>query len=462
MCGIAGFIGKSKRIDVSNEIMTNVFEQLESRGTDASGVWGGTEDGQILYDKAPVKSSLYIKGSFWNKVQKLQPDILLVHARKTSPGIGHARHNINNHPFVSEDCRIGLIHNGRVNESTYLKEKYEVQSDCDSEVLLRMYEAGLDKRIKIANDKDVPACAMDRMAGLHDIWANVKDGSMAVAIGEVHENAPKTAYPKTMFLFRNDKRPLWVADLRKTLGQVFFFSSIEIWHTALAKCKKIKKELRDIQKLSEIPTEELWFFKIDQDNPTVTDTNFIRFSVERKDSDIEWEPGDFQGIQAPKRNTSIITNIAWDDKKQESTAKSLEELSVKTNVGGKYRYDGTWAEDWEDMLADHEYDNYMGYDLKNCSDTCDKDDEKTWKDKPEERYFPDFAGMDHDVREIVKGIEEKAHIIRRLLDDIETSAINLLHEGSLTADDARSIYESLEQNEFDLDGTYRILPGTYT
>ena len=66
MCGISGYIGKSKIPDITYDLITSLFEILEIRGIDASGVWGTEfgENSRVIYQKDPVRSSEFIKQDF--------------------------------------------------------------------------------------------------------------------------------------------------------------------------------------------------------------------------------------------------------------------------------------------------------------------------------------------------------------------------------------------------------------
>ena len=129
MCGLAGYIGSSKKPKISYGLATALFENLEIRGMDAAGIWGTEQgNGSIIYHKEPVNSSRFIKNEIWDNVKKLKPDLLLLHARYTSSGVGHARHNKNNHPFVSTDKTVAMVHNGIIQEACCLKEKYEIKN----------------------------------------------------------------------------------------------------------------------------------------------------------------------------------------------------------------------------------------------------------------------------------------------------------------------------------------------
>ena len=126
MCGIAGFIGLSKKPKASYEIMTSLFDFLEIRGIDASGVWATEvgDDGRVYYQKESIKSSQFVTKKFWKDLQSVKLNLLIAHARATSKGGGHAFVNSNNHPFVSLDRRIGMVHNGTLDEAAFLNKKY--------------------------------------------------------------------------------------------------------------------------------------------------------------------------------------------------------------------------------------------------------------------------------------------------------------------------------------------------
>jgi predicted glutamine amidotransferase len=304
MCGIAGYIGKSKKPKSSYQLITALFDYLELRGVDASGIWGtvrGKNKG-VVYHKEPVKSSLFVKRQFWKDIEKINPDLLLVHSRYTSQGNGDANKNKNNHPFASADKRIGMVHNGTIDEARFLRDKYEISSDTDSEVLLRMYEAGLEEKPPISYRTE----ADQRLQGISDIWSLVSQGAMAVAIGERIDD-----YKRCLFLFHNDQRPLWMADLRDSLGQIFFFSSPDIWLRAYAGNPSLKSIILSTE-LIEIPTNQIWFFMIDKKNPHVIDANYIRFDVELSGTET-WESSGYVKIADKKVELPVITEMDEDE-----------------------------------------------------------------------------------------------------------------------------------------------------
>lgn len=266
MCGISGYIGLSKDPKLTYDLASSLFNHLEVRGTDAAGVWGvesGTT-GSILYHKEPGKSSDFITTDFWVNLQKYNPDLLLMHARATSPGVGHASVNRNNHPFVTEDKEIGLVHNGNIHEFEFLKHRYEIKSDTDSEVLLRIIESSQE----VDGDQIIE--------GLKNIWSVVARGHMAIATGR------RVGSGRRLYLTRNDKRPLWMADLTDVLGQMFFFSSAEIWFAAVKDLPK-HKNLLTSQKLTEIPVQEIWFFETTAEKLRMSPQQCKRYRVKIND-----------------------------------------------------------------------------------------------------------------------------------------------------------------------------------
>jgi len=256
MCGIAGYIGQSKKPKLSFELLTHLFDHLETRGFDASGVWGteSGKNGRVIYHKEPIRSSDFIQKDFWKDLRKVKTNMMLVHARWKSRGNGLAATNANNHPFVSADKRIGMVHNGTLEEYKYLKDRYQILSDTDSEVLLRMFEDGL----KDEDDFD------DRLNGIKDIWSVISRGAMAVAFGERVDDDRRFLY-----LFRNEHRPLWLADLRGLLGQIFFFSSPDIWYRAISGSNELKRVCSGTQNLIEVPTSQIWGMWIDEKHPMI-------------------------------------------------------------------------------------------------------------------------------------------------------------------------------------------------
>lgn len=305
---MVGYIGESKKPILTYQLITKLFEKSEVRGTDAAGFWGTAVNG-VIYHKEPVKASHFVKNDMWKQLFDYNPNLLLVHARGASSGSGNPVDNKNNHPFTNSNKSIALIHNGKIDECEYhtLKQKYNLTSLCDSEILLRMFEAGelysQEELKKDFGDIEHP----ERFAGLRDIYSLINEGHMAVAIGERCDNGDRL-----LWLFRNCHRPLWIIDMRDQLGQVFFISDPLIWEAAIRECSGVRNISRS-QKIIELPEDEIWHFKI-----TATDTspkNVQKFAVYKEKEMTPWK---FDGNKIPHiykpANFEVITILDEYDK----------------------------------------------------------------------------------------------------------------------------------------------------
>lgn len=361
ICGIVGFIGVSKYPQVSYNLITKLLEKSEIRGTDASGFWTTQKDGGVLYHKEPTKSSEFVKNSMWERLQGYELDAMIAHARGASKGVGSPSENKNNHPFVSTCKSVGMVHNGRIWDTEYnlLKQKYEVNSDCDSEILLRIFESqvfGENKEINPEElfDEQPPIESKEfltRLCALKDIWTLAgSKGHIASAISERVDE--KT---RVLWLFRNKHRPLWLIDLRNHLGQIFFCSTPEIWQEAASECRDIKSILmRNRIKLIELPPEEIWMMRIGKDSPTVKNDSLLRIEVNTTGKYSRWEPGEKVKISQRSSSFDIVTGLNEDDsviltkntKSDENTENTDEGKWVfwQVDYGTTYRHFNTESE----------------------------------------------------------------------------------------------------------------------
>lgn len=301
--------------------------------------------------------------------------MLLVHARAASLGFGTPSINKNNHPFVSSDKTVGLIHNGRMSDIDYrtFKKKYEVFSDCDSELYLRIFES-----------------QKNRIESLKTLWSMLGKSQMAVAIGERLEG-----YQRRLWLFRNKWRSLWLADLRQSLGQIFFFSTAEIWEESVWFCEEARSYLKK-SKMIEMPAEEILQI-------TYAQNDFKKNHIEVKSSGAlkPWTfDGQFVKINKTNPKHKIITLLDDD-----------EELVNKTNC----RH--STVDDWSKEL------------------------------------FPDMSNDKKSAERVSEVCEE----IRNKLTDIETMAENLLMENSMSVSDYQELITSLDSVVMDLEGTKKII-----
>lgn len=105
MCGVASFsLSKNSRVN-ARALAHELLSAIEWRGGMASGVAWGASDGSIGYHKAATKGSqLQLKGMPRNT------KTAILHTRLATHGSQHD--NRNNHPVISPDNTIALVHNG--------------------------------------------------------------------------------------------------------------------------------------------------------------------------------------------------------------------------------------------------------------------------------------------------------------------------------------------------------------
>ncbi len=292
MCGIFGAIGRSKDPKVTYDLLNSLYLKTEIRGTDATGFYAcypGNDS--VIYDKEPLKASEYVKQrDIWNQVfrQACDVDLIINHCRQTSVGGGPEKINKNNHPHLSDDRRVAMVHNGKIPEFSALKGKYDVGSECDSEILLRMFESA---RI-IAKDKETelkeefptltPFLAI-RLLGLKEIFSRVNYGAMAVAIAERGDDGSRY-----LWLFRDDERPLHVVDMRPTLGQIFYCSTAEIWRNAIEATPSVKQYVPQDQVIIEFPSFQIWLLGMDPSKEGEDGWNIRKFKI-TKTKYIDWK-----------------------------------------------------------------------------------------------------------------------------------------------------------------------------
>ena len=217
MCGIAGFVGVSKDKRFTYNLAKNIFKKLEIRGIHASGVYATDTSNNIYFDKQPITSSSYVNTNFFKNLENKNLNICMMHTRQATPMCGDPEDNRNNHPFVSADGKKILMHNGMVDREEYdnLVSVFATESSCDSEVLLRFMEKNNDKTID----------SFSKLCGL------TTKSQFAISYIELNDHVTN------LYLIRNHARPLYVFDLRESLGQIFFCSTNEIFLQAICKMR---------------------------------------------------------------------------------------------------------------------------------------------------------------------------------------------------------------------------------
>ena len=241
MCGLLGFIGSSKDPIKTEALITELFDQTQIRGIDASGYYCTSEFyfNNVYFHKQPGPSIHLLQENVYKNIWKNKINLGLFHCRAASQGVGFPNDNINNHPFVSKNFKKAVIHNGLIikNEYSFLKEYYQVESKCDSEIILRILEQEEESILE----------------NISNFLSLTPESHFAVAYSESDQNHRK------LMLCRNKHRPLFFANLIDEIGQIIFFSTIEIFYKAINKIAKRNVFIKP-QKIVEIYPHEIYEF----------------------------------------------------------------------------------------------------------------------------------------------------------------------------------------------------------
>lgn len=183
MCGIIGYIGKNKAINV----LINGLEKMEYRGYDSSGV--------CLYSKDKIDIIKSI-GKISNLKEKINYDETSSYTR----GIAHTRWAThggvtleNAHPH--KQGKVIVVHNGIIENAKELKEKlktkgYKFYSDTDTEVIAALLDYYLEddilKTIEKAKQKLIGSYALGIVIeGIEDeMYIVKKDSPLIIGIGK--------------------------------------------------------------------------------------------------------------------------------------------------------------------------------------------------------------------------------------------------------------------------------------
>lgn len=150
MCGIAGFffVGESIKQKERNKdifrIMTSLFEETQSRGTDAAGFSYINEHGNLITTKGPITAKKMVLEEKWKRLEDNMPESLIAHCRAMTTG--SELDNFNNHPLVVNK-KLALVHNGMISNHIELKTRFKLDTkgQVDSEViplLIKYYLGG--------------------------------------------------------------------------------------------------------------------------------------------------------------------------------------------------------------------------------------------------------------------------------------------------------------------------------
>ncbi len=324
MCGIMGFVGKSKNPTRSYELATSLLRETQARGQDATGFYSVGSSGIIDHFKIDKEAEYFVKKSQAWKRRCPDSICLIGHARASTHGT--ELKNINNHPHVTDDNQLALVHNGVISSYAYIAKtnNLNLQGQCDSEVLLRLIEA-----------------KEDTVEGIKFAFEEIEMGfsNMACLVSDIRN----TDHP-VFYAFRN-RNPILFIDLRKELGQYFFCSEINIWEAAVRRSGMNKKVQN--AKTESVPQDKIWkidsktmkiekitvealgnlqlynrYNKINSQITTVSPTINSSIFLENKDEEYESEIDDlcnlFDDIKEATERVMILTRD-HDYKKEKET-----------------------------------------------------------------------------------------------------------------------------------------------
>ena len=136
-----------------------------------------------------------------------------------------------------------------------------------------------------------------------NVFSQLNHSHMAVALAE------KEKSDCSLWLFRNEHRPLWIVDLRNLLGQVFFVSEKKIWEEAV---EDVDLNIFKYHKVMELPPYQIWLFR------QKLQLEFQKYSVIKT----AFKEIEFDGYKIPilknKSAFEVITDLAADESVEKS------------------------------------------------------------------------------------------------------------------------------------------------
>jgi glucosamine 6-phosphate synthetase-like amidotransferase/phosphosugar isomerase protein len=199
MCGIIGMVGQVREGDwqPTHNLLSEMFLKAISRGRDATGYSAikspldAPRRHRAVTAKAPVPADEFIDANpFWRQLRRQRCSAVLGHVRAATSGT--PADNANNHPHEGRltTGRFALVHNGWYTNTTDVVDRHalKLRTECDSECAARLIET-----------------TGSVAAGLYRCLTDLK-GAQALAVLDYRTG--------TIWLARDDNRPLWIARLK--------------------------------------------------------------------------------------------------------------------------------------------------------------------------------------------------------------------------------------------------------
>jgi predicted glutamine amidotransferase len=315
MCGIAGFsLSKNSKIN-SKKLSNALLCGIESRGNQAAGyAWqDGVSSG--IYKSNVRGSSLSLKGMPRNA------DTVILHTRYATHGSVNVM--ANNHPVMSPDSNIALVHNGVIyNHNRVRKELPYSLPEVDTSVIPAILQ-------KYGTDR-----------------LDMLDGDASIAWLDERENG-------TLRVGRFSHSPLFVAQTAD--GSLVFASTETILLQAL------KRVRMDVVYLQNVPEKVLYTVRQGRiDGSDVMPETSPEFEEKLSYSSY----GKYRGMTAGgKLNNSSVMGYYDGDLEEDLDSEEFEDFLTNyyETAGFFYDYSGTFLGDRESMLAifeDYRYNEY--------------------------------------------------------------------------------------------------------
>lgn len=287
MCGIVGYTGNK---DVSS-ILLKGLKRLEYRGYDSAGIALSRPDSLVIKKKKGMIADLEYE-SF----------------PSGNTGIGHTRwathgrpSDKNAHPFYDCEKKIGLVHNGIIDNFVSLKERllgsgHVFNSDTDSEVIIHLIEENFDGDLTEAVKKTVKElkgsfalCVV--MEGSDEIVVARDQSPLVVGVG-VEENMVASDVPAILDI-TNEVKYLRDGDVVRITPH-----DIKIWDKDDNVVERETKEVSWTMEDAEKGGYEHYMLKEIHEQPRVIHDSLLGRLV------------DFEDVKFSKYDTSFIRLIA--------------------------------------------------------------------------------------------------------------------------------------------------------
>ena len=272
MCGI-GFFSRYKTKKFDLDMIKKTFISLESRGTDASGLYYErieNIDGKDVIAKRAVKSPFKtseLYPVFQDSKHALNGTEYFIMMHSRAKTVGTAYKNVNNHPVFSENYV--LIHNGTI--TTKPLDFYDYQGEVDTEIGVSFIETfGIEKGISLLEggisfvfkEKKAKEFFLYRHHNPMNIAYNIKDGVLC-GTSEIKQlpYSEETSFPENILnpgttISETDKYQLYKVSLRTQKPEIEKLIKVETSSTYVHG-SYISKESQVEQAIDEYKTEKL-------------------------------------------------------------------------------------------------------------------------------------------------------------------------------------------------------------